>query len=194
MKERLADQEAAFKDLFTREYDRLCQYALSYMQDAHLAEDVVQDTFIRIWETKRELIQTDHIRFYLITAVKNNCISALRKQKTQGVQLTENTPEPEPEPHFMPHQHAEAEGEQARKIADALNQLPPKCKEIFLMIKLHGMSYKQAAETLDLSVKTVENQMGKAIRILREFALAPSSAVYLILLLRKCLTGLLTLS
>lgn len=188
MKERLADQEAQFKDLFTREYDRLCQYALTYMQDEHLAEDVVQETFIRIWETKRELIQTDHIRFYLITAVKNNCISALRKQKTRQELITDTTPEPEPEPHFRPAQHQEAESEQARKIAEALNQLPPKCKEIFLMIKLHGMSYKQAADTLDLSVKTVGNQMGKAIRILREFALAPSLLLYLSLILRKCLT------
>ena len=57
--------------------------------------------------------------------------------------------------------------EQSKRIANALDQLPPKCREVFLLVKLHGMSYKQAAEALDISVKTVENQMGKAIKTFR---------------------------
>lgn len=160
-------EETIFKSLFDKEYVKLCRYAYTYMQDAQLAEDVVQDTFIKIWEQKRELIAAPNIRFYLITAVKNNCISAIRKQKAQLMVFTETAPEPEPEPAFH-IEIVETEDPQVKKITEALNLLPPKCKEVFLLVKLHGLSYKDAAATLGLSVKTIENQMGKAIKVLRE--------------------------
>jgi len=180
-----AQLEVSFKQLFAAEYNNLCRYALTYLQDEHQAEDVVQDTFIKIWEQKKDLIGSPNIKFYLVTAVRNNCISFLRKLKTQQVHYTENTPEPDPEPYFNARHHEQEASEQQQKIADALNQLPPKCREVFLLIKLHGMSYKQAAESLDISVKTVENQMGKAIKVLREFAMLPSAALYLIVFLKK---------
>lgn len=155
--------EAAFKQIFDKEYNNLCRYAYTYLQDEHLAEDVVQDTFIRIWEQKKELIVTDNIRYYLVTSVRNNCISELRKNK--HLHYPENTPQTEPEPFFSQMLHKEQYNEQQQRIARALDKLPPKCKEVFLLVKLHGMSYKQAAATLEISVKTVENQMGKAIKI-----------------------------
>ncbi|KAA5536338.1 RNA polymerase sigma-70 factor [Taibaiella lutea] len=158
----------AFKNIFEQEYSKLCRYALTFLNDSHQAEDIVQETFIKIWERKQEIIASPDMRFYLITAVRNNCITALRKLKTQNVTFTENTPEPEPELHFTTRQYQEEANEQARKIAGALELLPPKCKEVFLLVKMQGLSYKQTAETLDISVKTVENQMGKAIKVLRE--------------------------
>lgn len=164
----VAGSEATFKALFAKEYSSLCRYALTYLHDAHQAEDVVQETFIKIWEGKRDLITSPDIRFYLITAVRNNCISALRKLKTQPIRYTEETPEPEPEISFTTSQHTEAAKEQSQRIATALNTLPPKCREVFLLIKMQGLSYKQAAETLGISIKTVENQMGKAVKVLRE--------------------------
>lgn len=160
--------ENAFKDLFAQEYSKLCRYALTFLQDSHQAEDVVQETFIRIWERKRDMVSSPEIRFYLVTAVRNNCISALRKLRSQHIQFTEVTPEPEPEPHITALQLHEQADEQSRRIAAALDKLPPKCREVFLLIKMQGFSYKQAAETLGISVKTIENQMGKAIRVLRD--------------------------
>lgn len=174
------NSETVFQQLFHEEYPKLCRYALTYLHDTHTAEDVVQDTFIKIWEQKRDLITTDTIRFYLITAVRNNCISYLRKQKSQNTRYTEETPEPEPEASFSDTQLREMESDQARQLAEALNQLPPKCREVFLLVKLHGMSYKQAAESLDISVKTVENQMGKAIKTFREMSI-PAIAVFMLL-------------
>lgn len=160
--------EVAFKDLFAQEYSKLCRYALTYLQDSHQAEEVVQETFIKIWERKQDMIASPDMRFYLITAVRNNCISYLRKLKTQHISFPESAPEPEPEIHFTALQQKEAQNEQSRRIAEALDRLPPKCREVFLMVKMQGMSYKQTAEALDISVKTVENQMGKAIKVLRE--------------------------
>lgn len=138
------------------------------MQDEHAAEDVVQDTFIKVWEGKRDLISSPDIRYYLITAVRNNCISALRKLKSSVIHYPETAPDGEPEPFFTATQLREDASERERSLAKALNSLPPKCKEIFLLVKMHSMSYKQVAESLNISVKTVEAQMGKALRMLRE--------------------------
>lgn len=182
--------ELAFNELFHREYGNLCRYALSYMQDESLAEDVVQDTFIKIWEQKKDLIASAEIRFYLITAVRNNCISAIRKQKTAKVHFTEETPEPEPEVFITRRQHNEQADEQARKIKEALALLPPKCKEVFLLIKMQGMSYKQAAEALNLSVKTIENQMGKAIKTLREMAATRAVVAAVLILAASIIKGI----
>ncbi len=160
--------EKDFKKLFDKEYIQLCKYAYSYMQDEHLAEDVVQETFIKIWEQKKALISSPDVRFYLVTAVRNNCISAIRKTKSTQTHFTDNIPaQSDPEPFLGQMAIKEHENQQTRKIQEALNMLPPKCKEVFLLVKLQGMSYKQAADALDLSVKTIENHMGKAIKILR---------------------------
>ncbi len=192
----MAATESFFRELFEKEYGNLCRYAMSYMQDSHLAEDVVQETFIRIWEQKRDLITSPQVKFYLITAVRNNCISALRKQNTRGEVLMEATPDAPPEPFITSRQHYEQLNEQKKKIADALNQLPPKCKEVFLLIKMQGLSYKQVAESLDISVKTVENQMGKAIKILREYAGGYALLVYFIIFVKIILNtiGVFTIS
>ena len=155
------------------------------MQDAQGAEDVVQDTFIKIWETKQDLIASPDIRYYLVTAVRNNCISALRKLKSSSVRFTETAPEPEPEPFFTPTQQREDAAEQSGKLAAALNLLPPKCKEVFLLVKMHSLSYRQVAESLDISIKTVENQMGKALRVLREHTAITTLIVLGLLLVVK---------
>ncbi len=167
-----AQHEALFKQLFAAQYEPLCRHALTFLKDEHAAEDVVQATFIRFWETKKELLASPDARFYLVTAVRNNCISALRKTKTSPVRCTDAEPEPEPEIQFTALQQREAATEQNRRIAAALDRLPPKCREVFLLIKLHGHSYKAAAEALGISVKTVEAQMGKAVKLLREGAVA----------------------
>ena len=163
--------EQAFEELFRKEYNNMCRYALTHLQDESLAEDVVQETFIKIWAQKKELITSPQIRFYLIKAVRNNSISELRKQKTEKLVHNGDTPEPAPEVFLTLRQQKEHENEETRLIAEALNKLPPKCKEVFLLVKMHGMSYSQAAETLEISIKTVENQMGKAIKIFKQMPL-----------------------
>lgn len=177
--------ERTFKDLFDREYDNLCRYAMSFLEDSHLAEDVVQDTLVKFWEQRKDLIESKEAKYYLITATRNNCITALRKQASSGVRFTDTTPETDPEPFITGRQMREDADEQSKKIAEALNQLPPKCKEVFLMVKMHGMSYKQTAESLDISVKTVENQMGKAIKTLRDFVQSGAMAGLILILLLK---------
>lgn len=177
--------EKAFKDLFDREYENLCRYAVSFVEDSHLAEDIVQDTLVKFWEQRKDLLESKEAKFYLITATRNNCITVLRKQASSGIKFTDNTPDKDHEPFITGRQLREDAAEQSKKITDALNQLPPKCKEVFLMVKMHGMSYKQTAESLDISVKTVENQMGKAIKTLREFVQSSAMAILVLILIIK---------
>ncbi len=173
--------EKVFQQLFEKEYEGLCRYAYTYLHDEHAAEDVVQETFVKIWEGKRHLLEDGSIRFYLFTAVRNNSISYLRKAKTAATTYTDTTPEPDPEPSLSASQLQNIEEGNARQIAAALNKLPPKCREVFLLVKWQGLSYKDTAATLGLSVKTVENQMGKAIKIFKNVRL--DAVVTLLLLL-----------
>jgi RNA polymerase sigma-70 factor (ECF subfamily) len=171
--------EVLYKELFEREYANACRFALSFLTDTHMAEDAVQDVFIKLWEQKPEMLSSPGIKYYLITSVRNKCISILREQKSKGVFYPENAPESHEE-HLTPLHHKENLSLQERKIADALGQLPPVCREVFLMVKLHGLSYKQAAEQLEVSVKTIENHMGKALRIFREYTQKVAVVTYLI--------------
>jgi len=157
-----------FQQLFNAEYAGLCRYALTYVQDEQTAEDVVQETFVKIWESKQDLIGQPHVRFYLITAVRNNCISVLRKRKASQEVYSDQPPEPDPEPFFTRTEQLQEMNERKEQILQVLNKLPPKCKEVFLLIKMQGMSYQQAATTLGISTKTVEHHMGKALKVLRE--------------------------
>jgi len=185
--------EDAFKQLFAQEYSKLCRYALSYLSDTHQAEDVVQETFIKVWERKQDMIASPDMRFYLLTAVRNNCISALRKLKSGPISFPEHAPEPEPEIHFTALQHQESAHEQTRRITHALDLLPPKCKEVFLLVKMQGLSYQQTADVLGISNKTVENQMGKALKTLRENLLLQLVILIVLLLpyhFRKMCTSL----
>lgn len=177
---------AIYKALFEREYANACRYALSFLQDTHMAEDAVQEVFIKLWEQKPELLDTPGIKYYLIASVRNKCISILREQKSRNIVFPEHTPEVHEE-HITNFQHKESMTAQEEKIASALAQLPPVCKEVFLLVKLYGMSYKQAAEQLEVSVKTIENHMGKALRIFRDYTQKVAAVAYLFTFLKPVL-------
>lgn len=169
-------KEHIFKSFFKTEYPGLCRYAQTYLSDDSLAEDIVQNTFIKVWEQKHELIGSEQLKYYMVTAVRNNCISEIRKNKK--ISYTEESSYDTPEPFFSNLLAKEELTEQQARISNALDLLPPKCREVFLLIKLHGMSYKQAAATMDISVKTVENQMGKALSIFRSICVACMVCLY----------------
>jgi len=159
---------AEFRTLFQNEYQQLCRYAMTFLHNEQSAEDVVQETFIKIWQQKKELLGTDGLNYYLVTAVRNNCISVLRKQKFNVSNFIDQIGEQYPTFITTDEMLNQEHKEMMEKITHALNLLPPRCREIFLLIKLQGMTYKQAASVLELSVKTVENQMTKAGKIFKE--------------------------
>lgn len=160
--------EDNFRFFFDQHYQKLCSYAYAFLKDDESCEDVVQDIFINIWEKRRDLIGSDQLRFYIFSAVRNNCLRLLQKNKTY--RIVELTDEKESdEDFFIGIDPAETAAEPSVLIAKAMELLPPKCREVFLLSRLSDQSYQQIADSLGISVKTVENQVGKALKILRKF-------------------------
>jgi RNA polymerase sigma-70 factor (ECF subfamily) len=156
-----------FQQAFYQHYQPLCQYAFTLVKEEEACEDIVQEIFLRVWEKKQDLVGTEALRYYLYTATRNNCLTWLDKSKKSPVTR------------LTGHETAEApapSGREEAPVADfdallkeALELLPPKCREVFVLSRVNKFTYQQIAGTLDISIKTVENQMGKALRILRGF-------------------------
>lgn len=157
-----------FESVFRLHYQHLCSYAYTLLKDKESSEDVVQELFIKVWEKQKTGLGADKLKFYLFTAVRNNCLTVLKNNNKNSMReikegdATEEITLQMDDGITKPNSKA--------LIAQALDQLPPKCKEVFLLSRLSQQTYKQIAETLGISVKTVENQMGKAIRLLKKFA------------------------
>lgn len=158
------DREA-FKTLFETYYTSLCTFANSFLNDIDTSEDLVQDLFFHLWETK-ELIPPDaSIRPYLFKSVQNRCFNLLKHYKIREKhredvlnEFDENIADNEyVEDMFL-----------KEKLFQAIEKLPTERKKVFLMNRFEEMKYKEIAEKLNISVKTVENQIGKAMQFLRE--------------------------
>jgi RNA polymerase sigma-70 factor (ECF subfamily) len=159
----------AYKELFHSQYNDLCNYAYSFLKDDAAAEDVVQETFIKLWEKHRELIGIPNIKAYLFRAVRNNSISALRKLNTEeaGNKGFEWIADIAEDPNAKEIENARPYYEQL--IYEAIANLPPQCREVFTCCRINGMTHQQTAIKLGLSAKTVENYMGRALKLLRKY-------------------------
>lgn len=156
-----------FQQEFHRYYEPLCQYAFTLLKEQHPCEDIVQDIFLHVWEKKQNLVGEESLRFYLYTAVRNNCITYLQKSRKSVVTgLTGHESASSP---TVLYNAEKAEIDFANLLKEALDRLPPKCREVFVLSRMSRLTYQQIADTLGISVKTVENQMGKALKILRTF-------------------------
>lgn len=158
-----------YSELFQELYQELCNYAYTYLQDDAAAEDVVQETFTRLWQKHREMISAAHIRPYLFRAVRNNCISAIRSHQAGEAagKSYEVVMDDSQEPNVFEKEQVKPHYEQL--IYEAIANLPPQCREVFTCCKLKGMTHQQTATQLGLSAKTVENYMGRALKLLRKY-------------------------
>lgn len=152
-----------FERLFKEHYNTLANYALSIVKNRQDAEDVVQDVFVKLWQNSPQVVSTDQVRFYLYTATKNTCITLLRKQAGKTFVEPDNL-------HITDTESKPSGADPVTAIKEALALLPPQCLVIFKLSRFGKLTYQQIADELGISVKTVENQMGKALRIMRDFA------------------------
>ena len=155
----------AFEKIFRQYFKNLHAYAYTFMKDDEQAEEIVQNVFCRIWE-KREQLKTDgSLKAYLYRSVHNESLNYLKHQKTRAAfqvhfnNSDDQTASEASEKIIV----AELDGH----IQKALNELPLQCRIIFQLSRFENLKYKQIADQLNLSVKTVENQMGKALKVLR---------------------------
>lgn len=154
-----------FEEIFRLHYKMLCNAANKILNDRDAAEDVVQDVFLKFW-SKRENINIIHsVKSYLYRATINTSLNYLESnKKIIRLKDTEHSSESLTINAGEELSHKELKS----KIDEAMDQLPPKCKVVFVLSRYEGMKYQQIADHLGISIKTVENQMGKALKMLRE--------------------------
>lgn len=152
-----------FQEVFHAHYDNLCQYACTILKDADEVEDIVQSMFIKIWEKRAELHIQSTIRSYLFKAVYHQCINQLghRSVRIRHQKHTEYTMRSEAQhPEVFPHELED-------HVKAAITELPTQCRAIFLLSRYEELKYAEIAGQLGISVNTVENQISKALKILR---------------------------
>lgn len=156
----------AFEMLFRTYYQPLCNYAFTFVQDRDEAEEIVQSTFLNIWEKRESLSIHTGVKPYLYAMVRNACLNLLKheKIKQQHAAMEMAVAERSVESVARTVMASELEA----KIYQAMDHLPEQCRLIFKLSRFEELKYSEIAQQLDISVKTVENQMGKALRIMRE--------------------------
>lgn len=156
--------EAAFDVMFRRWYEPLCGYA-SRLTDGDMdeAEDLVQQVFVKLWEQRERLDITWSIKAYLYKTVHNAALNRLRAANTRSKYLETNAAQLE-NANVTPDDTA---SELHERLQKALDLLPPQCRHVFELSRFEELKYREIADQLGISIKTVETQMGKALRILR---------------------------
>ncbi len=150
------------ESLYKLYYRPLCMYAMHYLEDEMLVEDIVQECFIRFWE-KSGKGRIEHPKSYLYMMVRNSSLDALRK-KSDSQEDIEAAAEQIDDERLQEDSLIEA------RLWTAIDSLPTKCRKVFLLAKRDGKSYEEISDELGISTNTVRNQVSKALRILREGA------------------------
>ena len=160
-----AGDERAFQTLFRKYYPAMCHFAHQFLSDSELAEETVQDLFVKIWEKRESLNIQTSVKHYFFRSVRNHCLNQIQheKIKKQYSDRVLKTAHQEINP-----DHFYIEVDLMQRIERCIESLPPKRQEIFRLSREQGLKYKEIAETLNISVKTVEAQMGLALKHLRE--------------------------
>ena len=154
------------EELFTLHYRPLCLYAMHFVKDIDLSEDIVQDCFSLVWERLSSgNVQIENMKSYLYSMVRNISLDYLQNEKK--IETTVSVAELDEE---LVQEEVEERSEMEARMWTAIDSLPERCREIFLLNKRDGLKYKEIAEQLGLSVNTVDNQVSKALRLIREGA------------------------
>jgi len=155
---------AVFESLFKDHYGPLCGFAGKFVEDSQVAEELVQELFVQLWEKKETFTFSGTFKSYLYASIRNSALNHLKHLKVRkGYQNYMEARETQPTA-SDPLDLAELESH----IQNAVKALPDRCREVFLYSRKEGLKYAEIAERMGISVKTVEAQMGKALKMLRE--------------------------
>jgi RNA polymerase sigma-70 factor, ECF subfamily len=155
---------AEFEKLFKLHHKALHDLAYNLVKDRDVAKDIIQEVFLKLWQNRDRLDLGDQIKHYLFKATSHTALNHLRSSKRM---ISADQAD-------LSFLHAAADRDDLHykefelRVRESIDRLPPKCKVIFLMSRHEGMKYQQIADALDISIKTVENQMGIALEKLRD--------------------------
>lgn len=159
----LFDDQFAFQQLFRWFYAGLSQFSASMVKVKEVAEEIVEDVFVRMWNNRKELVNIDNLRVYLYVAVKNHSLNYISRQGNKisvelndlDVVCAELVPSPE---------DLMVVSEMLQAVNKVVYELPPKCRIVYKLVKEDGLKYKEVAEVLNISPRTVENHIALAIK------------------------------
>jgi RNA polymerase sigma-70 factor (family 1) len=158
-----ADDQSAFRELYDYFSPRLLQFAFAIIHSRETAEEIVEDAFVQIWKNRLRVSRLENLNWYLYITTRNISYSYHRKQKRHKHYELDDI--------VLPYYQVDATPEDIlisrellQLINRAINNLPPKCRLIFKLVKEDKLKYCEVAELLQLSDKTVENQIGIALK------------------------------
>ncbi len=155
----------AFEQLFREHYAGLVRFGEGLLRSRELAEDTVQEVLLNLWRQRETVRVDDSVRAYLYRAVRNRSLNHIRNERVRREAVPQLV---------LETRGAKAgdagllETELETAVRAAIAELPPRCREVFELSRIRGLKYAEIAEALGISIKTVETQMGRALRSLRE--------------------------
>jgi RNA polymerase sigma-70 factor (ECF subfamily) len=156
----------AFEQLFSKYYNELCGYAYQYFSDRDTVEDIVQNLFYKLWQKRERLEIRSSFRAYLYRAVYNNTLQVLKeKNSLQPIESQDGSYEV-----ILSEEIFDTvESKEIHMIIErTLNSMPERVRKIFELNRFEGLRYREIADHLSISIKTVEANMGKALKIFRK--------------------------
>ncbi|MCR8668950.1 RNA polymerase sigma-70 factor [Aestuariibaculum sp. M13] len=157
--------QKAFEKLYSDYYKKLCVFLLGYTDDEKIVEDVVQDVFIKIWTNRKKINITSSLNSYLYKATYTSLMMNYRELKKNNNMLSSY--------YYTALVQASdsdenAENSQLKKLKDCIDNLPERSREVFQENKISGLKYSEVAEKLNISIKTVEGHISRALSYIRE--------------------------
>lgn len=159
----LYEDESSYKHLFISFYLYLVRFSHSMTNDRSLSEDIVSEVFMSLWKNRTRILEIDDIRLYLYISVKNNTLKELQKRQ-KNVQVDLSSLEFQADDHFLLPESSLLNKELHSQIQTAIEKLPPRAKLIFKLAKEDRLPYKKIAEILEVSIKTIDNQLSIALK------------------------------
>jgi RNA polymerase sigma-70 factor (ECF subfamily) len=164
-----AGEESAYKDLFSNYYAQLTAFAYKFIQDKEISKDIVQHLFVKIYNNRSALTIESSIKHYLFRAIHNECLNMLKKETVR--EMHHRSYSEQLDTSYNYDQGVE-QTDKEHKLYQAIEKLPEKCTQVFVMSRIEGIKNPEIAIKLEISVRTVETHISNALKSLRESLLS----------------------
>jgi RNA polymerase sigma-70 factor (ECF subfamily) len=156
--------EQSFEQVYHCFYKKLYQFAFAIVKQKMAAEEITEDVFIKIWQNKSKLPLVQNLKVYLYTAIKNTALNYISKQAIENITEAFDNIDIQLNYAVITPEQIMITAEMYKRVRQAVETLPPKCKMIFKLIREDGLKYKEVAEILNISVNTIDAQMAIAVK------------------------------